>query len=343
MDETQATSKLTKAERKAARKAELQAKANSQAETGGTTGGKILDNGPNDPATSQIETPGGSQTAKVQDNAPSQADEKANAATTQQGREDGLKIKEADASSFKVFRQVILERAENFAKLGLNSKGDLHEGPQCWLDGFGEIVGKVKKSEVRAIFIAACIGPKELVTGYRKGDESKGEDAKLEYVLKETHTGMEWLKACTSYDEMKKRARDVKGKDGDRNKVTKIVTELSNKSFDAVQETLKGASGTQASVVVQGALNKMQAAVGSDRMLLSALLGVCIRLDQSSKDPAIKAFSEKVGNETQSLIARIEKAAIEAGVVKAPVSQMVIPQAPAPAEAVTDVRTGTEG
>lgn len=320
----------------------------TQAETGGTVGGAVLDNGPNDPATTTHETPSGSQTAKVAETAPSEADTKANAAVTQQGREDGLKIKEADASSFKVFRLIILERAENFSKLGLNSKGDLHEGPQCWLDGFGEIVGKVKKSEVRAIFIAACIGQKELVTGYRKGDASKGEDAKLEYVLKETHTGMEWMKLCTSYDEMKKRARDVKGKDGDRNKVTKIVTELSNKSFDAVQETLKGASGTQASVIVQGALNKLQASVGSDRMLLSALLGVCIRLDQSSKDPAIKAFGEKVGNETQSLIARIEKAAIEAGVVKAPVSVMV-PSAPTPAEAVADmggtevIKTGTEG
>lgn len=293
----------------------------------GTAGGAVLDNGPADPSKTSHETPQGSQTANALEK--STDTEIGKISWTDKGREDGKAVKDAESGAFKKVREILMHVAEGFVKYGLDAKGDLQEIPKLWLDGYGEAMGRERKSEVRSILIGACREPVERSTGtYRQGDASKGEDATKQYVNKETHSGLEWLNLCTSYASLVKTGRDLKGSEG-RSKIIKIKTELSNKAFDAVQSTVKDASASQSSVIVQGALNKMQAAVDSDRMLLSTALGVMIRLEQSSKDPAVKAYATKFGQETSLLIGRIEKAAIEAGVVKAPVSQM--PQTPAPA------------
>lgn len=300
----------------------------------GTPGGAILDNGPKDPAQTEHQTPGGSQTAKATAN-PTDL-EIGKISWTDKGREDGKAVKDAESGAYKKVREILLERAEGFMQHGLTAKGDLQEIPQLWLDGYGEAMGRERKSEVRSIFVAACRLATERSTGtYRKGNPEQGEDATKDYVNKETHTGLEWLQGCTSYAQLVKVARDLKGSEG-RSTILKIKTALSNKAFDAVQETVKAANASQAQVIAQGALNKMQMDVNSDRILLSTVLGIMIRLDASTKDPAIKHYSEAVGKETSLLIGRLEKAALEAGVVKAPVAQMQVPaqaEAEVPAEA----------
>jgi hypothetical protein len=314
-------------------KAAALAAAGVLAETqGSSVGGAILDNGPKDQAKTEHETPGGSQTAKATAN-PTDL-EIGKISWTDKGREDGKAVKDAESGAYKKVREILLERAEGFMAHGLTVKGDLQEIPQLWLDGYGEAMGRERKSEVRSVFIAACRLATERSTGtYRKGNPEAGEDATKDYVNKETHTGLVWLQGCTSYAQLVKVARDLKGSEG-RSTIIKIKTALSNKAFDAVQETVKAANASQAQVIAQGALNKMQMDVNSDRILLSTVLGIMIRLDASTKDPAIKHYSEAVGKETSLLIGRLEKAALEAGVVKAPVATMQAPAVPAQAEAV---------
>lgn len=325
----------------------LQAAAAAQANAAetGTVGGAILDNGPKDPATTDHPTPGGSQTSKALDTSTDLSIGKIS--WTDAGREDGKKVKDAEAGAFKKVREILLERAAAFMVYGLDEKGDLMEVPKLYLDGYGESLGRERKSEVRSVFIGACRGMTERSTGtYRKGVVENGEDATQDYVNKETHTGIEWLKGCTSYAQMVKVGRDLKGKEGGGSTTIKIKTALTSKAFDAVQETVKDASGSQAQVIVQGALNKMQADANSDRILLSTVLGIMIRLDASSKDPVIKSYAEKIGQETSLLIGRLEKAALEAGVVKSPNAPAMI-QVPQAAETGSTLepmlKTGTEG
>lgn len=321
---------------KQAMKDALQAKEQTSAETGGTAGGAILDNGPNDPATTEHETPSGSQTAKATDvAAQAVASAAAEASLKNEGREAGKKIKDAEAGAFGVFREIILVTAERFAKLGLNAKGDLTDTPVAWLEGFGEEVGKVKKSEVRAIFIAACIGSKTLNTGkYAKGDPAKGQDPKEDYVVSETHSGMEWMKLCTSYDEMKKRARDVKGKDGSRSNVVHIRTALTDKGLESAEKLVGGASAKQAQQIAQGALTKIQQSPEAPEMFLNIMLGACIRL-QHEKDEDLKAFASGVASGCQELIGKITRSKAEDSVKVKPnmATMSTVVQAPAPAVA----------
>lgn len=301
----------------------------------GTIGGQVLDNGPADPAKSDHETPGGSQTAKVVDSKPA---DQVKTDWFEKGKVDGKTVQDAEAGAFKATRETLLNRATEFSTLGLNEKGDLHIAPQAWADGYGAVNGKVRKSEVRALLIAATFVAIELkVEGQtRKGDPLRGENPDNDYLVMETHSGVEWLNTCTGYAQLIKMAVRIKSKGGSgKGNVIKIRTELPEKSYTAVQETIKGASAGQASVILQGALTKMQSAVDSDRMFLSTMLGLCIRLD-SSKDNAVKAFAKEIGEKTQAMIGRIVLAEQKAGViVKAPMAALM---APAPAEAVTEVQ-----
>lgn len=242
------------------------------------------------------------------------------------GELDGKKVLDAEGGAFKVTREVILLRATELGH-DLGMDGDkLHIQARDWLDGYGKILGKVRKSEVLAVFLASCIGMKELVIGTRKGNPEAGEDATKEYVNKETHDGLEWLNACTDYATLIKRARDVRGKSGTGTNVVRIA--LSDKALDKVQDALGSASASQAAVIAQAAYSKMQQDPSSDKMFLSTMLGICIRLDHS-KDPEIKSYVRGVASGAQELIGKITRDELAVGVVKPPMAPAMI-QSPEP-------------
>jgi hypothetical protein len=232
------------------------------------------------------------------------------------GKLDGDEILKAEVGAFKTIKEKLIQRAKELAfGLGMED-GKLHLHCRDWLDGVGSIVGKVRKAEYGAIMVASTIGDKELVV------TEKTEEGKP--VVKETHTGMEWLESCTSYGQLVRMARNVRGSEGRQNKGGSKRTELHSSTLGKVEETIKGASVSQAAVIAQDALNVIGGSKEGERMFFVTIQGICIRL-RASQDEAIKKAASEMEGIAANMIGRL---AVAPQVAAAPIPQPA--QAPVP-------------
>lgn len=221
------------------------------------------------------------------------------------GKLDGDEILKAEVGAFKTIKEKLIQRAKELAfGMGMED-GKLHLHCRDWLDGVGSVVGKVRKAEYGAIMVASTIGDKELVV------TEKTEEGKP--VVKETHTGMQWLESCTSYGQLVRMARNVRGSEGRQNKGGSKRTELHSSTLGKVEETIKSASVSQAAVIAQDALNVIGGSKEGERMFFVTIQGICIRL-RASQDEAVKKAAGDMESIAANMIGRLAIAPAPAGV-----------------------------
>lgn len=210
------------------------------------------------------------------------------------GKQDGEQVLLAINNGQSVMRDVVTKRAKEFYAIADKAK--------AWLDGYGEIMGKVRKSEASTIFKALTAGKMDDVESF------KG-------------TYHEWITACR------------KLRDGGTSKSRAGTKHVTGKGFDNIVERVATMSAEQSADLVDKAVMQIKTATPNnwEKTVLQKIEDLAEILKRESNQPFFKELAIKI----QSVGAEfLEREAANAAKAKAATHKAPTPAQAAPVEVV---------